>query len=432
MKKLQYFVLFISAGLLLASCGLLFTTSETKSVNPLALSDGGYLSTDEFNEITPFVFRDTNGIAYLFFSSDRAGSYDIYYSIMNTDGTFEQPVMMTNLINGANSDEIYPVVYIESPFYKIAFLSISSNTTNLFAVRTSVSLLKDYELIGKNILTNITGLGLIENESGAFPLMTINKSSTINFMILDPDGFVVNQSTNLLTSCYSANGFAIPVQNGYSDVFIKTVKTGIKFQLAAEMLSKTSITLTQTLPPFIVTNITNISTLIPTTVSVDAYLSKFNDISPFVDTKDDYKVYFASDRYSGDSHKGDYDLYRYNVTTFFNLPSTAGILPADKTKPTVTYVGISDMDSIGDTYIYFHISTSDNFCTPPYIKLYFGFDGTNFSEIPYSDYNNYYPSAWYYYFSFPSMGMYSFYSYAVDWFGNVSLTNKITLMNTAP
>jgi hypothetical protein len=45
---------------------------------------------------------------------------------------------------------------------------------------------------------------------------------------------------------------------------------------------------------------------------VKAYTNQYNDRYPFVDRRDGYRIYFASDRYG----KGNYDLYRYNKLTF--------------------------------------------------------------------------------------------------------------------
>lgn len=60
----------------LASCSAFFDDGKrnagSPALQPLAISGGGYLSTDNYNEITPFLYRDS-GRAWLFFSSVRFG-----------------------------------------------------------------------------------------------------------------------------------------------------------------------------------------------------------------------------------------------------------------------------------------------------------------------------------------------------------------------
>ena len=101
MKKILSFLIL----LIVSSCSGFLDQEKIDrdgiGINALALSDGsGYISTDEFNEITPFIFKNTNnGKKYLFFSSDRGGSYDIYYAEMDTDGKFSHPVKMDSNVN---------------------------------------------------------------------------------------------------------------------------------------------------------------------------------------------------------------------------------------------------------------------------------------------------------------------------------------------
>jgi len=400
-------------GLAFMSCGLLFTTNNNASLNTLQLSGGGYLSTDEYNEITPFVFRDTNGIAYLFFSSDRAGTYDIWYSLMNTDGTFENPVRLPSPVNETNSDEMYPVIFYDSSMemYYLGLIRVSSNITNMQA----------YDLIGlqfTNIANqnysdpySITGLGYFVNGDYSYPMMISNKTSWM-YRLGFSDGILIDTRMRLLTSCYSANGFTIPIQNGYSDIFIKTVKTGEKFQLAAEMLSRTTVIQDFTFPSnFSITNTQTISNSIP----VEAYLSKFNDMSPFVDTTDKFKVYFASDRYG----KGNYDLYRYNIDTFFNLPATKNLLAVDKSAPSVNF---GDATNNQVFYYTLPVYANDNFCNPSFLKVYGGSNIHQLTEL-------YYDSRFgYWIVNLPEMGSFmDIYIYAQDWFGNISATNFITI-----
>jgi len=171
MKKMLIVSVFSS---ILMSCGLLFTTSNTP-VNTLQLSDGTYLSTDEYNEITPFAFHDTTGISYLFFSSDRSNSYDIYYSIINPDGTFGKAVMLPSPVNQTNSDEMYPVVLFDGFYYIMAFIRIVTNQTNVLSADTDNPVFTTASM--GNVLTgNFTGLGYIENVSGEYVTVSSNHS----------------------------------------------------------------------------------------------------------------------------------------------------------------------------------------------------------------------------------------------------------------
>ncbi|NPV02634.1 MAG: hypothetical protein HPY53_14770 [Brevinematales bacterium] len=413
MKK--FFILSVFSSLLM-SCGLLFTTGNTP-VNTLVLSDGTYLSTDEYNEITPFVIHDTNGTSYLFFSSDRSNSYDIYYSIINPDGTFEKPKILPLSINTSDLDELFPVVYMEGNYYKIAFLRISNNSTNILCAYSSDPLFSAPTFYNKLFSGNLTGLGLARTKSGVYPLLTVSKSSTQYFMSLSSDGFYLVFATNLLSACYSANEFSVPIQNGNSDLYIKAVKAGTKFQTAAELYSRITI-ITQIIIP-LVTNYTLTNTVvISNTIPLDPYNSIFNDISPFVDTKDNFKVYFASDRYDGDSHKGDYDLYRFNIYTFTNLPATKNLITVDNTAPIINFGIITNGQTLysGELPIF----VNDNICNGYFIKLY---AGTNINELAEQYYDSFFNS-WTLYLYMNGQYL-TIYCYAEDWFGNVSATNSI-------
>lgn len=414
MKKI---LIIIASGLLISSCGLLFTTNNNESLNTLALSGGGTLSTDDYNEITPFMFHDTNGSAYLFFSSDREGTYDIYFSLMNSDGTFENPVRLPSPVNTTNYDEIYPVLFNNYSMnaYTMGFIRISNNFTNFQAADSYDISFTNLFLYTELITGDITGLGIAETFYGSSVVMSSNKGIRLDYMYFSEGSIYFDYSTNLLTPAYSANGFFIPVQNGHGDVFIKTVKIREKFQLAAELLSKTTIITQITFPTnYTLTN----SFTIPNTLPLDPYASAFNDMSPFVDTVDDFKVYFASDRYG----KGNYDLYRYNIYTFLNLPATSGLLPLDTSEPSVTFIGVTEGETISAGYINLPIKITDDACISYFAKVYISTNGSSFEELPQSCYSS--DGLWYYYKSVPLIGWYSIYTYAIDWFGNTSETNS--------
>ncbi|NPV02636.1 MAG: hypothetical protein HPY53_14780, partial [Brevinematales bacterium] len=97
--------------MLMSSCGLFFVDGNNdQPVTPLATVTGGYISTDKYNEISPFILRMYNGEVYLFFSSDRNGSYDLFASKMEQNGDFNSPVRLPSPINGDLSDEVFPAV----------------------------------------------------------------------------------------------------------------------------------------------------------------------------------------------------------------------------------------------------------------------------------------------------------------------------------
>jgi hypothetical protein len=334
--------------------------------------------------------------------------------------------MLPSPVNETNSDEMYPVVLFDGFYYIMAFIRIVTNQTNVLSADTDNPVFTNAAMGFSSLSGNFTGLGYIGNESGEYVTVSSNYNARLYF-IPNNEGLDFNSLsiTNLLSPSYSANGFTIPIQNGHSDLYIKGVKTGVKFQIAADFYSSMTV-ISQINIPF-VTNYSLTNTLtISNTIPLDPYISAFNDISPFVDTKDNYKVYFASDRYNGDSHKGDYDLYRYNIYTFFNLPATGNILAADKSAPTVTFIGVTNGETNNTGYIDLPIKVADNICMPSFEKVYTSMDGTNFTSLPNLNFNSS-DQYWYYYIFFPGIGFYTIYSFAVDWFGNQSDTNLITI-----
>ncbi|MGA2142486.1 MAG: hypothetical protein ABSG94_08680 [Brevinematales bacterium] len=78
----------------------------------LAMEGGGYLSSDTANDITPFLFRDrASGNNYLFFASDRGGTYALYYAQMDPAGNFFNLTKMDPVINQPGTTNFSPVVF---------------------------------------------------------------------------------------------------------------------------------------------------------------------------------------------------------------------------------------------------------------------------------------------------------------------------------
>ena len=140
--KQVFGVLFL---LMTVSCGVYFGDSSSEksggAVDSLAVKGGGYISSDEFNEITPFVYRDSQtGRAWLFFASDRSDGvhYNIYAAEMFSDGTFASPVMISNL-NTNNVDCVFSPLVFD--------IDYSSDGTNRFIafIRTNAESAKQVE-----------------------------------------------------------------------------------------------------------------------------------------------------------------------------------------------------------------------------------------------------------------------------------------------
>jgi len=269
----------------------------------LALADGsGYLSTDNYNEITPFLYRNPdNGKAYLFFASDRDGNYDIYYAEMDNKGKFSKPTKMDANINTTN-DETSPVVFKALAFTNtntyVTFIRIQPpgaggtfvytrkidpfNFTNLSASASSLSASSNVGLLNKNSLTptllrTTNGNDFYQNEwdtiSGEWQIEPTSRDFNSTLPIYGIDGFYTN--------FFLADGFG----------FIFTTIISGKYRLYGGFISDEMST--------------NYA------YSVSEYISSYNDKDPCIDLAT-MKVYFASDRYG----KGNYDLYRYNILTF--------------------------------------------------------------------------------------------------------------------
>lgn len=298
-----------------SSCGGYFDQEQTGQdgkLQPLALADGsGFLSTDQYNEITPFVFRNPySGKNYIFFSSDRSGNYDIYYSELLDDGTFIKPIKMSNDIN-TSSNEISPVLFYYNFFGNvqlfISYIQISPNlaSTNIITwiIDSNSFTNRDY-VQDSDFNTNATHIGYAEDPTnfllggnlivsfGNSKIQLCNKG-TVNtefrWALLNQSEPRTNGKTmNLSKTAYAANGFYDPIFGS----------THYIFQNSANQLWAGKVSLSNTVTNFF---------------DLPLYASRYRDIDPFVDSGDPlWKVYFASDR----NGKGNFDLYRYNYMTY--------------------------------------------------------------------------------------------------------------------
>jgi hypothetical protein len=394
--------------ILFSSCGLFFIDGgNDNNISTLALTSGGYLSTDDYNEKCPFLFRDSTGTNYLFFSSDRQGSYDIYFSVMNPDGTFQDPIRLPSPVNGTNSDELFPILRPGTmASYIIAFLRISNNQTNLIPYQVdNLALANPQTGVPTSVSGNFTGLGLYKEGFNIYLLLSHGNDSQIEYYIFNQLDYYLSTNIILSKPVHSINGISIKHTNmDYIDLFIEEVSINGKKQLSAEGI--------------FYHNIVGMGfQKVPLAISTPDYGSKFNDITPFIDQVGGFKVYFASDRYGN----GNYDLYRYNVYTFNKLPEVVPLYswsPAPGiviNVPTQNYTNYLDSISVNaDKAMATKIQLMEMYCAldnNPFVKM---IPGTGWA---------------YSYLAVPA-GTHSIKVYGIDVFYRFSATNTVQTVIT--
>ncbi|NPV02635.1 MAG: hypothetical protein HPY53_14775 [Brevinematales bacterium] len=402
MKGMKNIFTVLGIALLFTSCGLLFTTSESGAVTPLALTGGTPLSTDDYNEKCPFLYRNSNGTNYLFFSSDRAGSYDLYYAAMDNNGNFSTPVKLGSPYNEDGADETYPVLVDSSMGLRLAFIRTTNSNSVVFFYTVDANnfspLMLDY-----TYTNNVTGLGCIVR-SGVQYVMAASGTKVLSqfevaFSSVNPSG-----STNLAGEAYSFGNMTVSIQtNGYAEVFAKDSIVAGKHQISLEGSVKFSIL------TFSVSSNINLRS--------EIYQSGFNDISPFIDYADGAKLYFASDRYG----KGNYDLYRYNIYTVTTLPDVQTILAWDKTPPSLSFVAPVNNQNISTGPFPMRIAAAEGSNQSGVYGVYCSLNNSAFMQIPYG--NGTYDKT----LTF-NTGDNSLKAYAIDKAGNVSQTVSITVI----
>ncbi|OHD56025.1 MAG: hypothetical protein A2Y33_11265 [Spirochaetes bacterium GWF1_51_8] len=384
--------------LILQSCGILMLSDKDEQLTPLAVSSGGYLSTDDFNEITPFIYRYQN-TNMLFFSSDRAGSYDIYYAVINPDGTFEAPVILPTNINSPDKDEIYPVLYNGFGLV-LSFIRANSGSSNVINLMCWNLGFTNFNVYSGMPVTNSTGLGLLKNY-----LIVAYGGSKITLFDLSQSMSGTTNETNLLVHAYSANSITIPLStniNTYSELYIKDSVLNGKHQITVEGKARFWFG-----AAYIVTN---------QAMSASLYHSSYNDISPFVDFENGYKIYFASDRYGN----GNYDLYRYNLNTIDKLPHVAPLLSWDTSAPSVSFYSPTNGSVLGEGSRTIQVAASDTALGSGIYGVYCALDGGLFLKMTYVT-SNWQVSM------YLNAGFHTLKTYTVDKMGNCSETNEIII-----
>ena len=193
----------------ISSCSMFFDADKrqdgSKGLKPLSLIGGGTLSDDTAQDQHPFLFR-SKVKNYLFFSSDRAGSNDIYYAEMSADGDFYPPVLMdTNNINSSTSPEWSPVVFTYNGSNYITYLQ--QNSTDPYAytclLDANMNYVADVDYFmavqGKNI-------GLIQDPTNP-KLLVLYGTTVIEIRTFDGTKWNFSESITNEIPVDSANGF---------------------------------------------------------------------------------------------------------------------------------------------------------------------------------------------------------------------------------
>lgn len=294
-----FFILFLS----LACSAFMGQGNLTPGLSLLPVLDGSYLSSDKANEITPFYYYDTNGGKNcLFFSSDRDGSYDLYYAEMNEDGSFKDPVKMDSNIN-TSADEFSPVLYY-GPFSMMAgghrqfvsFLRKTAGQTNMMVVMlgSNYTFGTLYPSISNVTFSRIALFNQTNIDGSPLLIACAGQSNWYlrSWGLGAWDSLVMtNKFIPSVKPIYAMNGYLEEWSvgaNQYTNYFIFESDNSGKRQLFLGKIGFGALT--------------NVS-------AIPLYASGYNDREPDIDLKT-MKVYFSSDR------RGTYDLYRYNIATF--------------------------------------------------------------------------------------------------------------------
>lgn len=308
------FSVFFTAMLSAFSCSGFFDngrdTDNDINLSPLAMADyNGYLSTVNYNEITPFLYRDTNsGRAWLFFSSDRDGNYNIYCAEMNSDGKFFNLKKLTNAIN-TSANEISPVIftnYVGNTYtylsLYISYIQISNYKTNIYT-----ALLDDnFNIKSEPYLsfsTNATHISILnKNEFAPYMLVSLGTNFILRayfdyYTTTNWSSFSSNFTYYGSASIYGADGFYAP-EPFYGRLYLLDCAQSPQYSWYYGAIWNTNGEYTARLTNF---------------TKIPSYACEYDEGWPCVDLLN-YKVYFSSKRHG----KGNWDLYRYNLNTLTN------------------------------------------------------------------------------------------------------------------
>ena len=394
----------IGLVMLIASCGLFFIDgANDQAVSPLALTGGATLSTDEYNEINPFLVRMDTGEVYLFFSSDRNGSYDLFASKMDANGDFNTPVRLPSPINGDTSDEVFPVVKQYFPGFWITYLRVSNNTTNLVGYIVDTYFVTNVGMAPQIIGVSAKGLGYMQDPYGSSLLYLTYGNSAVTQYSEISGSWAYQGATNFSGNILSLNGINVITNSMTGDTVYLYAFGNANHQLAASgniYFYNGSIYVNS-----------------PFDISTSIYKSDFKDISPFIDKEGGFKVYFASDRYG----KKKYDLYRYNIYTFNTLPEVKQLFAWDTTGPILDLFYPMNGQTITDTMFTVSVAVSNKTGIElnQGLSVYCSIDDEPFLLMGVD-------LDWSQSFYTITPGLHRIRVYGMDYFGNYSITNTIS------
>ncbi len=310
MKKILLMFLIIA----LSNCSgyITFDNDTDVSAQKLAVIEGGTLSLKGSDQISPFLFRDTNfSNPVLFYASDQNGNFDIFYSLMDeTTGQFHTPHPLGNIVN-SGAQETHPYVFWYYDYFNFTnklFISfIRNDSTNKILMTVALDSVFSNKFLQQGITNSgISGIVTINQANGMAGQLAVNFSN--------------GYSTNFQFDLYPPSiGWSYPSVKYFGSQYV-TGGSGLKqsvegtaefYLLNTEILGKNQLLLYEYLDFYgLSSNYVVTNEFVP-----PQYSSIFKDKDPFVDfidpnTNYTVKVYFSSDR------QGDFDLYRYNEYTY--------------------------------------------------------------------------------------------------------------------
>ncbi len=388
-------------SILLSSCGGYIVNGGGEQAYTESLIGNGYISTEQYNEICPFLYRPSIGGAFLFFSSDRDGTYDIYMSAMNASGQFTSLQKLNAPLNSDTAQDLFPVMYNSLDGPALAFIRQEGIITNVYVYSVDSNFLATGNW---DVASNLSpkGLGFYlapQNPEEEFFICYGN--STVD--IYNYDGSVYQNTSPLTLSKSPVSISILKVQTNVSGNYINFMLMGdASGNLMGEVQSYTNFgnTLAQ-----------------DRNIALQDYQSTFRDITPFMDSRDGFKVYFASDRYG----KGNFDLYRYNIQTYNKQPDVASFFNWSPT-PQVVINTPSPYFTNAGSFISVNADVSGS-TVVPMLDLYCSLDNQSFQLMSPS-------TGWFYSFSSVPAGIHTVKVYGVDVFFRHSLTNAVITVLT--
>lgn len=336
MKKLVVgFIAFVIIGMLFAACAGYLGLGDTPQTqtdivseyDSLILANGEFLSMDNANDITPFVFYGAS--TRIFFASDRDGkSMDIYCADV-VNNIFDNLQVISGTINSTNCDEVQSYVFTITNVEYISVLRTTNGKKWNEADREGV--------IATYVLEGTTATNLVSTTPLDYPntfmIPVLDKSEPT--IILNAENIANYKEMKFVDGQWTDNGIGIfnntnavdflagcgrkavirniAIFDGISDATVEaefyvmqhTNSVG-RARIAQGYMRNATMT-----APSIMSNLVDMQFVLS---GYDWFGGEFDDISPFIDKTSNglMKVYFASTRYG----KGKFDIYRYNTTTY--------------------------------------------------------------------------------------------------------------------